>query len=226
MPPISAALVVTVMPLAALISAPFERRVASPRTRAAAGTLLGTGGVAALGLLPGAGWAWTLAPQLLVGAGLALSLGALTEAAWRAVACGHPRRRHDRRTPRRRRARARAAHARVRRRPRPPARAGHPEGRRARAGRAHRRAHEDRSGLAHRERHPAAARAAARHPPLVRLGGRRASASDRSCGCSSGRLNEQLDRAATSSFERSFLFAAVLAALALIPIALTRRVEL
>jgi hypothetical protein len=39
-------------------------------------------------------------------------------------------------------------------------------------------------------------------------------------------LNEQLDRAATSSFERSFLFAAVLAALALIPIALTRRVEL
>ena len=39
-------------------------------------------------------------------------------------------------------------------------------------------------------------------------------------------LNEQLDRAATSSFERSFLFAAVLAALALIPIALTRDVSL
>jgi hypothetical protein len=81
MPPISAALVVTVIPAAAAVSGPFERRVASPRTRAAAGTLLGVGGVAALGLLPGAGWAWTLAPQLLVGTGLALSLGALTEAA-------------------------------------------------------------------------------------------------------------------------------------------------
>jgi len=81
MPPISAALVVTVMPAAALVSGQFERRVASPRTRAAAGTLLGVGGVAALGLLPGAGWGWTLAPQLLVGLGLALSLGALTEAA-------------------------------------------------------------------------------------------------------------------------------------------------
>ena len=39
-------------------------------------------------------------------------------------------------------------------------------------------------------------------------------------------LNDQLDRAATSSFERSFLFAALLAGLALIPIALTRRVSL
>ncbi len=37
-----------------------------------------------------------------------------------------------------------------------------------------------------------------------------------------GRLNDQLDRAATSSFERSFLFAALLAGLALVPIALSR----
>jgi hypothetical protein len=41
-----------------------------------------------------------------------------------------------------------------------------------------------------------------------------------------GRLDDQLDRAATSSFERSFLFAAGLAGLALIPIALTRGVTL
>ena len=40
------------------------------------------------------------------------------------------------------------------------------------------------------------------------------------------RLNDQLDRAATSSFERSFLFAALLAILALMPIALTRKVSL
>ena len=39
-------------------------------------------------------------------------------------------------------------------------------------------------------------------------------------------LNDQLDRAATSSFERSFLFAALLALSALIPIALTRKVTL
>jgi hypothetical protein len=55
------------MPVAALVVGPFERRVAGARTRAAAGALLGAGGVAALGLLPGAGWEWTLAPQLLVG---------------------------------------------------------------------------------------------------------------------------------------------------------------
>ena len=39
-------------------------------------------------------------------------------------------------------------------------------------------------------------------------------------------LNDQLDRAATSSFERSFLFAALLAGSALVPIALTRVVTL
>ena len=43
MPPIAAALVVTVMPAAALAAGPFERRVADPRVRAAAGTLLGVG---------------------------------------------------------------------------------------------------------------------------------------------------------------------------------------
>ena len=41
MPPIAAALVVTVMPVAAVCAGPFERRVADTRVRAAAGTLLG-----------------------------------------------------------------------------------------------------------------------------------------------------------------------------------------
>jgi hypothetical protein len=39
------------------------------------------GGLAALGLLPHAGWGWTVAPQLLVGAGLGLTVAALTEQA-------------------------------------------------------------------------------------------------------------------------------------------------
>ena len=39
--------------------------------------MLLAGGLAALGLLPGAGAAWTIAPQLAIGAGLGLSLGAL-----------------------------------------------------------------------------------------------------------------------------------------------------
>ena len=109
---------------------------------------------AALGLLPEAGWAWTLAPQVLVGAGLALSLGALTEAALagrsplRSTAAG--------RSPRAMRAScsdsscshpcssATSTAARARRRRRAP----------SCAGRARRRAREDRPGAAHRERHP------------------------------------------------------------------------
>ena len=39
------------------------------------------GGLAALGLLPGSGWGWLVPPQIAIGAGLALALGALTEAA-------------------------------------------------------------------------------------------------------------------------------------------------
>jgi hypothetical protein len=36
------------------------------------------GGLAALGLLPAAGWPWTLPPQILIGVGLAVTLAALT----------------------------------------------------------------------------------------------------------------------------------------------------
>ena len=108
MPPIAAALVVTVMPAAALAAGPFERRVADTRARAAAGTLLGAGGVAALGLLPEGGLGLDARCRSCSSAlGLALSLGALTEAAvaGRSPAAIHGGL-HDRRSSRRRRARA------------------------------------------------------------------------------------------------------------------------
>ena len=82
MPPIAAALVVTVMPAAALAVGPFERRVASPRTRAAAGTLLGRGrrrrARPAAAARAGNGRSRRRCSSA---SGLALSLGALTEAA-------------------------------------------------------------------------------------------------------------------------------------------------
>ena len=40
-----------------------------------------TGGLAALGVLPGSAWWWTVLPQVLVGAGLGFALSALTERA-------------------------------------------------------------------------------------------------------------------------------------------------
>jgi MFS family permease len=226
MPPVSAALVVTVMPAAALLSGPFERRVASPRTRAAAGTLLGTGGVAALGLLPGAGWAWTLAPQLLVGAGLALSLGSLTEAA---VAGRSPAAIHGGVTIAARHAGVVLGLVLL-----TPVFVSDLDRQRERATQKGAELVLDaridaltKVDLASRiasdiRRQPgrlpdihdsiASVDASERERPQLRVLERQ--------------LNEQLDRAATSSFERSFLLAAALAALALIPIALTRRVEL
>jgi MFS family permease len=77
--PIAAALTVSVMPVAALLGGRLPG--GDTRSRAGAGAVLLGGGLAALGLLPEAGVAWTVAPQVLVGLGLGLSLGALTEAA-------------------------------------------------------------------------------------------------------------------------------------------------
>ncbi|MEY2516824.1 MAG: hypothetical protein QOJ89_4182, partial [bacterium] len=74
--PGEAALVVTAMPLAALVAGRWARarhRLAP----ALPGSVLLAGGLAALGLLPGTGAAWTIAPQLAIGAGLGLALGAL-----------------------------------------------------------------------------------------------------------------------------------------------------
>ena len=79
--PLEAAAVVSIMPLAALFSAPLGNRIGGGRLRAATGAIAVAGGLAALGLLPGAHVAWTITPQLLIGFGLGLTLTELTEGA-------------------------------------------------------------------------------------------------------------------------------------------------
>jgi predicted MFS family arabinose efflux permease len=79
--PALAGVIVTVMPAAAIAMGRVADRVGSSAARAASGSILVAGGLAALGVLPGSAWWWTLAPQVLVGAGLGLALSALTERA-------------------------------------------------------------------------------------------------------------------------------------------------
>ena len=79
--PIGAAIVVTVMPLAAILGSRLGPLVPSARARAAAGAILVSGGLGGLALLPKAEVALTLPPQILIGIGLALVLSALTETA-------------------------------------------------------------------------------------------------------------------------------------------------
>jgi MFS family permease len=79
--PIGAAIVVSVMPLAALLGSRLDSLVPSARARAAAGAILVSGGLGGLALLPKAEVALTLPPQVMVGIGLALVLSALTETA-------------------------------------------------------------------------------------------------------------------------------------------------
>ena len=79
--PIGAAIVVSVMPLAAFFGSRLEPSVPSSRARAAAGAILVTGGLGGLALLPKAEVALTIPPQILVGVGLALVLSALTQTA-------------------------------------------------------------------------------------------------------------------------------------------------
>jgi MFS family permease len=79
--PLSAAVIVSVMPLAALAGYRLLPATGTPRMRGAAGAILVGGGLAALAVLPGASWGWLIAPQLAIGAGLALAIGALTEEA-------------------------------------------------------------------------------------------------------------------------------------------------
>jgi len=74
--PAVAALTVTVMPIAALLAGRWARR-RHGLVPAIAGTLLVAGGLAALGLLPGAHAYWTLPAQVAIGAGLGLALAAL-----------------------------------------------------------------------------------------------------------------------------------------------------
>jgi MFS family permease len=79
--PIGAAVVVSVMPVAALLGSRFGGLVPSARARAAAGAILVSGGLGGLALLPRAEVALTVPPQIMVGIGLALVLAALTETA-------------------------------------------------------------------------------------------------------------------------------------------------
>jgi MFS family permease len=79
--PIAAAAVVSVVPLAALAGSRLAAHAPSARARAAAGAILVGGGLAGLGLLPKALVLLVLPPQLLVGVGLSLVLSALTETA-------------------------------------------------------------------------------------------------------------------------------------------------
>jgi MFS family permease len=79
--PIGAAIVVTAMPLAAILGNRLGPHVSSARARAAAGAILVSGGLGGLALLPKAEVVLTLPPQILVGLGLSLVLSALTETA-------------------------------------------------------------------------------------------------------------------------------------------------
>ena len=82
MSPAEAGLVVSVMPVAAIAAARLGTRfVPEARIRTVSGLVLAAGGLAALALLPRAGWVWTIAPQLLVAAGVGFALVALTERA-------------------------------------------------------------------------------------------------------------------------------------------------
>ncbi len=79
--PIGAAVVVSVMPISALLGGRITPLVPSARARAAAGAILVSGGLGGLALLPKALVVLTVPPQVLVGVGLALVLSALTETA-------------------------------------------------------------------------------------------------------------------------------------------------
>lgn len=81
MSPATAGLVVTVLPLAAIAAGRVPPGWAGAGIRIASGVVLVAGGLTALALLPRAGWAWTIAPQILMGAGIGLALAALTERA-------------------------------------------------------------------------------------------------------------------------------------------------
>ena len=79
--PIAAAATVSAIPLATLAARWIAHRAGPPASAALAGGIAIAGGLAALGVLPGASWALTLQPQILIGIGLALALPVLTIAA-------------------------------------------------------------------------------------------------------------------------------------------------
>jgi MFS family permease len=83
MSPAAAGLVVTVMPLTAIVVSRLRPSSLGVVQGVACGVVLIAGGLTALALMPRAGWGWTVPPQILVGAGLGLTVRGLTELALR-----------------------------------------------------------------------------------------------------------------------------------------------
>ena len=81
LPAAGAGAVLTVMPISAILVARFVPPGTSAAAQGLPGAILICGGLAGLALLPQTGWWWTIAPQILVGAGLGLTVEALTEVA-------------------------------------------------------------------------------------------------------------------------------------------------
>ena len=80
--PATAALTVSVVPVAALAARPLARLLRPPaEVEVAVGCFLIAGGLVGLALLPSAELAWTIAPQALVGLGLGLTVDRLTSQA-------------------------------------------------------------------------------------------------------------------------------------------------
>ena len=80
--PATAALTVSVVPVAALAARPLARLLRPPaEVEIAVGCFLVAGGLVGLALLPSAELAWTVAPQALIGLGLGLTVDQLTSQA-------------------------------------------------------------------------------------------------------------------------------------------------